>query len=217
MGIKNVQGNNKDFTKPLTTDAIHRFERFLENHGLERKDPVEINPGKPQRAYTVINNKRALSGYYAFYDNYGTPVGFASDYRTGQTHNFKMSGVKAGKVDTEALARFKEEARLDQEQKWLKVSEKAKMIWDVALPCDSHPYLLSKGVASHSLREHKGKLIIPIMDETGKLWSLQMIDTNGGKRFLSGGKTGGCFFIACLLYTSPSPRDGLLSRMPSSA
>ena len=24
-------------------------------------------------------------------------------------------------------------------------------------------------------------------------------------------------FISCLLYTSPSPRDGLLSRMPSSA
>ena len=28
---------------------------------------------------------------------------------------------------------------------------------------------------------------------------------------------GGSFAIACLLYTSPSPRDGLLSRMPSSA
>ena len=25
------------------------------------------------------------------------------------------------------------------------------------------------------------------------------------------------YFIVCLLYTSPSPRDGLLSRMPSSA
>jgi putative DNA primase/helicase len=209
MGIKNVQGNNKDLSKPLTADAIHRFERFLENHGLERKDPVEINPGKPQRAYTVINNKRALSGYYAFYDNYGTPVGFASDYRTGQTHNFKMSGVKAGKIDTEALARFKEEARLDQEQKWLKVSEKAKMIWDVALPCDSHPYLLSKGVASHSLREHKGKLIIPIMDETGKLWSLQMIDTNGGKRFLSGGKTGGCFFIVGTKHLKEATKVGI--------
>ena len=24
-------------------------------------------------------------------------------------------------------------------------------------------------------------------------------------------------YVACLLYTSPSPRDGLLSRMPSSA
>ena len=29
---------------------------------------------------------------------------------------------------------------------------------------------------------------------------------------------GGCeAFAGCLLYTSPSPRDGLLSRMPSSA
>ena len=28
---------------------------------------------------------------------------------------------------------------------------------------------------------------------------------------------GGDPFCACLLYTSPSPRDGLLSRMPSSA
>ena len=27
----------------------------------------------------------------------------------------------------------------------------------------------------------------------------------------------GCEIVACLLYTSPSPRDGLLSRMPSSA
>ena len=26
-----------------------------------------------------------------------------------------------------------------------------------------------------------------------------------------------CFLNVCLLYTSPSPRDGLLSRMPSSA
>ena len=26
-----------------------------------------------------------------------------------------------------------------------------------------------------------------------------------------------CSIVSCLLYTSPSPRDGLLSRMPSSA
>ena len=29
--------------------------------------------------------------------------------------------------------------------------------------------------------------------------------------------SGGRVFYICLLYTSPSPRDGLLSRMPSSA
>ena len=31
------------------------------------------------------------------------------------------------------------------------------------------------------------------------------------------GKIVGCLNLVCLLYTSPSPRDGLLSRMPSSA
>ena len=30
-------------------------------------------------------------------------------------------------------------------------------------------------------------------------------------------KQPGGWYIDCLLYTSPSPRDGLLSRMPSSA
>ena len=30
-------------------------------------------------------------------------------------------------------------------------------------------------------------------------------------------ESGEAYYFACLLYTSPSPRDGLLSRMPSSA
>src|SRR5680860_1361104 len=33
----------------------------------------------------------------------------------------------------------------------------------------------------------------------------------------AGGKEGEAVLDLCLLYTSPSPRDGLLSRMPSSA
>ena len=36
-------------------------------------------------------------------------------------------------------------------------------------------------------------------------------------RFLPCLTAGLAYYIACLLYTSPSPRDGLLSRMPSSA
>ena len=34
---------------------------------------------------------------------------------------------------------------------------------------------------------------------------------------MKGGAAGGGYAQVCLLYTSPSPRDGLLSRMPSSA
>ena len=40
-----------------------------------------------------------------------------------------------------------------------------------------------------------------------------------GRQFLKDGnlEKAGLAFKNCLLYTSPSPRDGLLSRMPSSA
>ena len=196
MGIKNVQGGNKSHNAPLTADAMNRFIDFLTKHGFERKDENLIpNPEKPQRAYTTINGKRAMSGYYAYYDNYGTPVGFASDYRTGQTFDFKLSGRSSTPINREALERFQEEAKKSQEAKWLKVAKKAKMIWDASSPCTSHQYLDKKNVASHSLRVFKDRLLIPIVDEKGKLWSLQMIYPNGRKMFLSGGKTGGCFFL----------------------
>ena len=45
-----------------------------------------------------------------------------------------------------------------------------------------------------------------------------MVDPKGRAMYMHGG---GIFMLSkpidCLLYTSPSPRDGLLSRMPSSA
>ena len=49
------------------------------------------------------------------------------------------------------------------------------------------------------------------IDETG-LASLGKEITSAGGRVVTG-----TLDVTCLLYTSPSPRDGLLSRMPSSA
>ena len=39
----------------------------------------------------------------------------------------------------------------------------------------------------------------------------------GAEAVLDEDEESGTFHHTCLLYTSPSPRDGLLSRMPSSA
>ena len=51
-----------------------------------------------------------------------------------------------------------------------------------------------------------------------------VVDPADVRAFFSASPTEGCvpldvnfYNYACLLYTSPSPRDGLLSRMPSSA
>ena len=54
-----------------------------------------------------------------------------------------------------------------------------------------------------------------------KLDKLIAVVEKGGDVYMDGNKVGKSLVIAssgiCLLYTSPSPRDGLLSRMPSSA
>ena len=48
-------------------------------------------------------------------------------------------------------------------------------------------------------------------------WSAMIQDRVGPNRANVGNYTGNGLLHLCLLYTSPSPRDGLLSRMPSSA
>ena len=53
-----------------------------------------------------------------------------------------------------------------------------------------------QGIAVNSLGHAHPKLVKTIRDQSKKLWHVSN---------------------ACLLYTSPSPRDATLSRMPSSA
>ena len=56
---------------------------------------------------------------------------------------------------------------------------------------DGHPYLARKGIASHDLRRVNGALVVPILDTSGTLHSLQFIGAGGTKRFLKGGRIAG--------------------------
>ena len=54
-------------------------------------------------------------------------------------------------------------------------------------------------------------VLVELLDEDGN----PVLDGNGDALTATTGPNG--LYSFCLLYTSPSPRDGLLSRMPSSA
>ena len=74
----------------------------------------------------------------------------------------------------------------------------------------------------NELKEHG---VPSFEEETGIMYCRRMVkDTEKAEKFSKLGKIGGGNpnlkknkDNTCLLYTSPSPRDGLLSRMPSSA
>ncbi len=77
---------------------------------------------------------------------------------------------------------------------FLQKSSKALRIWTSSYVFQHHPYLEQKKVLSHGLKEYQKCIVVPAYDVTSKLWTLQFIDIEGKKRFLSGGKKRGCFF-----------------------
>ena len=76
-------------------------------------------------------------------------------------------------------------------------------------------YFGKRGFTSpRSLRRKENVINVGELEEVAeKLASAGMLIEKNGKPFIDLEKLG----YTCLLYTSPSPRDGLLSRMPSSA
>lgn len=75
---------------------------------------------------------------------------------------------------------------------------KAVAIWEKAdVADDEHEYLVRKSVIGHGIRQRGGRLVVPVLDAVSDaMMSLQFIEPNGGKRFLTGGQVqGGCFIL----------------------
>lgn len=91
----------------------------------------------------------------------------------------------------------REAAEKEQAQQWKQKAGEALSLWQQAekLPMNAeHPYLLKKRVFPYNLRKSDENLIIPLYDIDNKIMSLQFINNEGEKRFLSGGRVKGCFF-----------------------
>ena len=67
--------------------------------------------------------------------------------------------------------------------------------WAKAEPADkAHAYLAKKGILSFGIKQEKGKLLIPLQDADGNIWSLQSIATDGSKLFAKGSRAAGMSF-----------------------
>lgn len=126
---------------------------------------------------------------------------------------------RKARAERDALAAAQELAA--QEAAALKAQE----LWDAAVPYEEHPYLKRKGVKSHGLRYGRfeinkvdadtgeetviGKqaLLMPIMDFSGKIWTLQAFSAkpDGRKSLLKNGRKSGNFF---LIGSTPKMIDG---------
>jgi len=167
---------------------LYGFKDAMSCAGMMTDVPI-VADGEIHR-FQSEGDKRT-NGWYVFFGDGGA----FGNWRTGLKENWYGG-------DTCQADRHKIQAQVKAAQKALQDKRKRKQHqsariaarrWQAAIPTTEHPYLVAKGVRSHSLRTEDRNLLIPVCHER-QIWSLQIIYPDGRKRFLSGGRTSGCYF-----------------------
>jgi putative DNA primase/helicase len=191
-GAKNNFHNKSNGSKHSSQDYIEQFREVARQHGFEL--PAEIiADGKVQR----FGPGDACA--YCFHSD-GVPNGWVQDWRQGATrHQWKANGLKFNAEDRkrrdDEIKAAKAERDADKARKHEKASAEMERAWKESTPAsEDHPYLVLKRVKPHGLREHKGKLLVPIWHD-GKLCGTQSIQADGDKRFLPGTQKTGRYYI----------------------
>jgi phage/plasmid primase-like uncharacterized protein len=182
-------------------NAIRQFADVLADAGLVLKG-LPVMDGRLHHVPTLgAKSKSDNAGVYVGHLDGGVPAGWFNNYRTdplGEGQKWKATGFKETRSPAE-IQRSREEAdrrRVQEEQKRAEHEERiarwAERKWNRSEPATTHPYLERKGVEGHGLRiDSKGRLVIPMREVDGKIWSLQTISADGEKHYTSGGRKKG--------------------------
>ncbi|MET0107208.1 MAG: DUF3987 domain-containing protein [Sedimenticola sp.] len=179
----------------MMNDALSQFRDAIRAAGLEPPDVIE--PGKLHRFPGVGKRNGNTAGWCKLFDD--GLGGCFGDWSSGFTENWQAKWDKPfSQLERTAFMRRVEEARkqaeVERQQQYADAAAKAASIWNSGTPAnDNHAYLVRKGVKANGARLHQGALVVPVRSGDS-LHSLQFINDDGSKRFLSGGRISGGYF-----------------------
>lgn len=194
------------------SDVENAFMQALATAGLSPKKAMslQINTSKPIR-YQVDGDKAGSeNGWYQLSNNLGIYAGAFGSWKTGELHAWCEK--TKGELSPEERAKFKAQYVEQQRQHALEkhnvqadAAKKANHLWGVSGQIkaigtngsgesSAHAYLSRKGIRPYGIRQLKDGLVIPLRNTNGDITSLQFIQPDGSKRFLSGGQIDGCYF-----------------------
>ena len=181
------------------SNALQTFQEILSDKGLMPSGIVA--DGKLHRCPTQAKPRKQNGAYIAHLDIPATL--WWCNWENGEQGTFTEAGERQfSPVEKEALQQRHAAMKLQREAEFAERQAAAAQTAQTALasasPCSpEHPYLQRKGVlALGDIRQnHNGELLIPILDASGNVQSLQRISPDGAKRFLTGGKIHGGHYI----------------------
>jgi len=184
----------------VDANPAEQFAEAIRECGLHLDGPPQMD-GQLHRVAVDGDKGRDRSGAYTGHLD-GRPAGFIQNHKTGVKQNWKANGpVSAlGAQDRAQMAAEAAQKRHDRaherEQQAERTAQQVDAMWTAATPVQAHPYLADKGVRSHGLRQDEaGRLLVPVQDADGRMWSVQKIGRDGFKSFQEGGKIEGGHFV----------------------
>lgn len=154
--------------------------------GVIHRCDAEGRGGKGDAAYLLHLDGIAAGGFENWRDGLGW-----QNWRADIGRPLSHAEEAAHK---EKIAAARREREAEDEKRKAEARERAEQIRAEAGPCHEHDYLTRKGIKAHGAKLYKGSIALPLRDTAGVLHSLQFIDANGGKKYLSGGRVRGCYF-----------------------
>jgi putative DNA primase/helicase len=178
--------------------ALADFRYAMQQRGLVPPSEI-LADGKLHRC-DVQGKNGSGDGAYLYHDD-ERPAGGFQNWQDGQDWQswtyINGRGPLTAEERSAMAVKFeaaKRAAAIEAEKRGDEAAERAADIWASASQADAHAYLDRKRIGPHGVRIHNGALVIPIRNEQGKLRSLQFINADGSKRYLSGGEIRGGYF-----------------------
>jgi putative DNA primase/helicase len=182
-------------------NAQDQFIQTIRGAGMSPPDVIE--PGQMVRFSD--NGGRNRNGWAIFYTNPdGSAGGAFGNWKDVNRRWFSGNGQEPTPEQRERLRQQIEQAkqRAEAARKVVqdRASQRAQKILNIARSANlDHPYLKAKKVGAYRIKQSGKTLVVPILDETKSVVSLQFISPDGSKLLLKGGRKKGCFIVLGVL------------------
>lgn len=170
--------------------------------GVDPSNAPLIADGKLRRFRLPEDRPQSKNGFITLFDNndgsHGASFGswkhgIRETWFSGKPH--RELTKEEHRESAQRMADQRRKQAEEQHQRHAAAAEKTRRLWQGAHPAQrDHPYLIKKQVQPHGIKQLGDSLVIPVRNAADELTGLQFIDSDGGKKFLSGTAVAGAYY-----------------------